>query len=335
MLGHAPDEHSCLSSSVPASPQQEADDEAVAWGGQWGVGLDLPPPVFPQLVVLPPPSTLVELYEAIRSFPASTTLGVDMLNPRIFLRLPRVFLLQLLILFAICEILGAWPTQIATVLIPLLPKKTGGRRPIGIFPSFIRLWFRLRSPIVRAWERSHARSFFYAGAGAGADVASWIQASLLENAAAARLASAASLIDLVKAFERVPHQQLVAEGLHWDYPMWILRLTIAAYRLGRRISIGGIVSGMIFALRGITAGSVTATTELRLLLLRALDGLVAASPVPLQVYVDDIFQHFAASLKVVIRDLPVAFRLMALALEGLGLEVSRLKSGGLASSSAL
>ena len=113
---------------------------------------------------------------------------------------------------------------------------------------------------------------------------------MLEHASSCQLASAASLIDLVKAFERVPHQQLIAEGLHWEYPTAILRLTIAAYRLGRRISVNGIVSSIVYALRGITAGSVSATTELRLLLLRALDGIVAAFPsVPLHVYVDDMF----------------------------------------------
>ena len=72
---------------------------------------------------------------------------------------------------------------------------------------------------------------------------------------------------MVKAFERVCHISLLNQAKQWRYPLWLLRLTIAAYRLGRRISINGVVSALVTAFRGITAGSVTATTELRLLLL--------------------------------------------------------------------
>ena len=36
---------------VPASPQKEVDIEAQAWSEQWGVNLDIPPAVFPQLEV--------------------------------------------------------------------------------------------------------------------------------------------------------------------------------------------------------------------------------------------------------------------------------------------
>ena len=336
LLGDAPQHQSNLPTGVPASPQQEAGDEAQAWALQWGNGLDIPPPTFPMLSVPPPPMLLSELYEAIRSFPPTTLLGVDAYNPRMLLRLPRQFLKQLLMLFTTCELLGQWPQQINTVLIPLLPKSDGGRRPIGNFPTFIRTWFRARASHVKRWEFGHPRSFFYAGAGMGADVASWTQAALLEHASASKLASAAAFLDLVKCFERVPYDQLIAEGLHWEYPMWVLRLAIAAYRLGRRISINGVVSGMIYALRGLTAGSVFATTELRLLLLRALDAVVRSFPlVPLQVYIDDVFQHFAGPLRLVIRDLPAAFRLLATGLEALGLEVSRDKTFGLASTRAL
>jgi hypothetical protein len=95
----------------------------------------------------------------------------------------------------------------------------------------------------------------------------------MENAALSRIAAAASLIDLVKAFERVSHTGLRDAAVRWGYPLWALRLSIAAYRLNRRVSINGILSRVVVACRGITAGSTFATTELRLLLLTALDGL--------------------------------------------------------------
>ena len=51
------------------------------------------------------------------------------------------------------------------------------------------------------------------------------------------------------------------------YPVQILRLSIAAYRLQRSIGIDGIYSRTIVATRGITAGSGFATSELLLLLM--------------------------------------------------------------------
>jgi hypothetical protein len=69
----------------------------------------------------------------------------------------------------------------------------------------------------------------------------------------------------VKAFERAPHQWLVAQGTRFRYPMMILRLSIKAYRLERTLCIDGLCSKLLVANRGITAGAVHATTELRLL----------------------------------------------------------------------
>ena len=66
--------------------------------------------------------------------------------------------------------------------------------------------------------------------------------------------------------------------IEWDYPLWALRLSIAANRLGRRISINGMLSSDMTACRGITAGTAFATAELRLLLLTALDNVVRAFP---------------------------------------------------------
>ena len=158
---------------------------------------------------------------------------------------------------------------------------------------------------------------------------------MLEHAANTSLASAASFSDLVKAFDRVNHMVLIAEAQHWDYPMWILRLCLAAYRMGRRITMNGIVSHVIFALRGLTAGSVTATTEMRCLMLRTLDFVVRAFPaVPLQGYVDDMYQFMAAPLSVMLhKDYGFAAAVRALmdGLKKLDLQISITKSVGIAS----
>ena len=80
-------------------------------------------------------------------------------------------------------------------------------------------------------------------------------------------AFAASLLDLIKAFETVPHDVLVKAAHAKKYPLILLRLCLAAYRLQRTIGVDGIFSRKVSATRGITAGAGFAALELRLLLL--------------------------------------------------------------------
>ena len=160
---------------VPAAPQQEVNIEAEAWSEQWGVNLDIPPAVFPQLEIAPPAPTLPELVTAIMSFHIGIALGTDMYHPRTLPRLAPALLSALLNVFVLFEVLGTWPSVITDGLIALIPKVSGGRRPIGICLTLIGIWLRLRAPHVRAWERAHERAFFYAGQGRGAYAAVWLK----------------------------------------------------------------------------------------------------------------------------------------------------------------
>ena len=85
----------------------------------------------------------------------------------------------------------------------------------------------------------------------------------------------ASLLDLVKAFERVPHQVLVRNAIDHGYNLWMLRLSLSTYRMHRVLIVDGVASDTMLASRGITAGGVHATVELRLLLIGTVDGLYA------------------------------------------------------------
>ena len=83
------------------------------------------------------------------------------------------------------------------------------------------------------------------------------------------------MLDLVNAFEMIPHRHIIAAAIRHSYPLWLLRLSLAAYRLPRAIGVEGVFSRCIIATRGITAGSGFATTELRALLLDVIDNEVA------------------------------------------------------------
>ena len=137
-----------------------------------------------------------------------------------------------------------------------------------MFPTTIRLWFRVRLAIVRVWEKQNELLSVFGGAGMGAQKAAFQISLTAEMAALDKIDFGAGLLDLVKAFETVPHHILVAIARELGYPLPLLRLCLASYRLKRSIGVEGVFSKTVTATRGITAGVGFATLELRLLLLR-------------------------------------------------------------------
>ena len=104
-----------------------------------------------------------------------------------------------------CELLGEWTKAMALILIALLPKGDGDLREIGLLPLMPRILMRARRSVMWSRERAHQAPFVYAGVSRGADIAAWRQAANVELAAAMGLEYAKALLDLVKAFDRIPH----------------------------------------------------------------------------------------------------------------------------------
>ena len=50
-------------------------------------------------------------------------------------------------------------------MIVLIPKSDGGRRPIGLFPTLVRIWMRIRAARATRWEAATDRPCLYGGAG--------------------------------------------------------------------------------------------------------------------------------------------------------------------------
>ena len=156
-----------------------------------------------------------------------------------------------------CERTGVWPEGVALVLIALLPKTDGGFRPIGLMPGPPRVWMRARRNVARKWESRNTRPWLYAGKGMGANVAAWKQSFAAELAATMKtsIEYVLKLLDLVKAFDLVPLWLLIREAIALDYPLRILRLSIATYQLKRVLRVGSVISKCVWAVTGITAGS--------------------------------------------------------------------------------
>ena len=277
------------STDYPLCDQADIEREADQWASLWKVNTryscDFPTHELSRLDVL----YAHTIRRAALTFPIATGVGCDNIAPRAIARLSDETLDALGRLLLACEIVGEWGAIVELVLIVLLPKPDGGRRPIGLFPTIIRVWMRARSDLAKSFEASTYRPSIFGGAGMGSQRAAWQVAFQAEAAALKSEHYGQSLLDLVKAFEKIPHHKVVAAARKHGYNLTILRLTFAAYRLPRSIGVEGIYSRMVIACCGITAGSGFATVELRALLLDVIDSTYVLWPsVRLVLMVDDI-----------------------------------------------
>ena len=197
---------------------------------------------------------------------------------------------------------------------------------------------RIRLDVMRSCQSQNERSYFYAGPGKGAVATAWKQGAWAELAS--RLSSGVhysiALLDLVKAFDRIPYWFLLEQALECGFDVCLLVFSIAAYRLARVFGVDGVFSCKMWASRGITAGPVVATIEMRLVMIGALDRVVAAGlHVRLTCFVDDVSIEAAGSHKFVATNLVEATQIFTEGLEGAEMSFSDTKNMIAASSSAL
>ena len=142
-----------------------------------------------------PRLTRAQVRAAISTFPAGTGVGADNISPRALARLSDEAIDALIELYSKLEEAGTWSDELDLVLIVLLGKSDGGRRPIGLFPTLIRVWMRARTPLARGFENANADTCIYGSAGMGAQRAAWCEAFRAEAAALAGGDQAQVLLD--------------------------------------------------------------------------------------------------------------------------------------------
>jgi hypothetical protein len=198
--------------TAPLCDQGSVDKQGSEWGTLWEEHATYVNPLFNlQLEMFNDLAhDLIPL--AASTFPGDTGLGEDNMAPRALGRLSQEAIQALAHLFLAFEKFGDWPTLLN--LIVLLPKGEGGFRPIGLFPTEIRIWFRVKLITIKIWEKQNEMESVFGGPGMGAQKAAFQISVVAEVAAMEKVEFGAGLLDLVKAFETVPHHILVAIAIN-------------------------------------------------------------------------------------------------------------------------
>ncbi len=265
---------------------------------------------------------------AARRFKPYTGIGADLFRPHWFAWLSDPLLQVISQFMTAIEGAGRWPGQVLVVLVHLIPKEGGGRRPIGLLASIVRWWERVRAPLIQQWRARNARPFNWAAPGRSAERAVWEQ-SLLDEAAMARgWCSASTLVDLVRAFEHVPLEVLWRKAKAHHFPLRLICLVLELCAAPRRLVFRGAVSEATNTLTAVVAGLVAAIDCMYLMVVDTLDGLRRDFPaLRLVAYVDDLTLHRIGREEEVKSDIEAATaRLVKELEEGCRLVVSRAKS---------
>ncbi len=278
---------------LSAAPQDLVDRDTLEWEAIWtsrdslasapwrGAGGGAEP--------LPRP-TVAEMRRAAYSFKVGTGTGVDGVPPRHYAWLSDELLGSIMDLLMFLEEAALWPSQVSEALMRLIPKPSGGRRPIGLLASLVRLWERIRRPILRAWRVEADRPYNWMGRGRGAQRAVWVQSVMDEACKQRGLATGAVLVDLVKAFEQVVLAIVWREGVARGFPLRLLRLGLEACAFTRRLALGAAHGRRtVDSLSAILAGSGFASDMMFLVLVKPMDTLMVEYPcLDIFVIADDV-----------------------------------------------
>ncbi len=282
-----------------------------------------------------PRLTPAQLRDSSSSFSRATASTYDGFHPRHFGLLSDAALAALGAILEAVELLGAWPSQVDLVVMPLLPKPKGGYRPIGLLAGIYRLWSKARRAVADDWEAQHQRPYFAASAGYGPLDAVWRQAVRQEAGVAQGCEAAAVMEDMASFYELMSRGRLMAEAEALGFPGPVLRASLAAYAAPRVLAMRGRISREVFPKVGVIAGCSLATTYVRIYYVRPYDTLALSVPpsIDFNVYIDDTVIMAEGEASVVAPELAKArAKFIEMVKEVLGGEIAVGKTGVVASS---
>ena len=129
-----------------------------------------------------------------------------------------------------------WLAPIQTLIYFLVPKTPTGERPIGLMPSIVREWERMRKPILDQLMISQNRPYDRACKGRSLEMAAWQHLAPGRRAGRkTRRGRATALLDMTRCFEQVRLWHV----WRWGFPRALLRIILVVFSFQRRVELWG------------------------------------------------------------------------------------------------
>jgi hypothetical protein len=234
--------------------------------------------------------TIEHFRDLTRSYRWDTAVGADNWRPRDLASLDDRLTRRLIDIMELMLLDAVVPVQMQLLIVVLIPKAAGGERPIGIFPTIMRLldrWFRWSYGA--QWLQRQCLEPFYGQRGRTVEDAIWRGGLLTEWAAASGKCALTQLFDIAKAYEHIGHEKLWNEGMRCGFSATMLCWLLRSFQLRRRLQLEGGLSQEIVARRSVVPGSSFADLAMRIMLTRLVTAARSRWPrAAFAVVVDDI-----------------------------------------------
>ena len=267
---------------VVCDNQRAAEKETQPWHKLWRRDAAKLPLVWPKvsrsevLELLPTPE---EARATSKRFSPGTALGADIIHPRHLATLDEGSVVLVVAWWALVLWAGEVGGPAALVLVPMIPRPDGAKRPVGLFNGLIRpLVGWLRSSAGAVFSEASDRKFFFGVANRSIEQGVWTSGASAEMARAQGKDGGTAFADISKAYENISFQDLQEKAIDANFNVIILRFLIGLYRQGRVILHGEVASSICFPANGVIAGCNFADMMMRIVLLPILDRIVENWP---------------------------------------------------------
>ncbi len=207
--------------------------------------------------------TPAALRAAAKSFNDNTS--SDQLSTQLISELPDCVLEEFCTVFLYVIQQASLPACGFEVFLFLLPKKLGGFRTIGMFPTFYRLLMKLLSPEFRDWDSANANQNDTAQKGVEAEYELYKKQIIIEVAKSKGLHFVQFLFDFKKYYDHIIPSKLLEEVEITGFPLLAFALSLQGHSLPRRITMQGHFSRKLNAFaKSIVAGCTSSTSIARM-----------------------------------------------------------------------
>ena len=274
-----------------SAPQDHVQHHRDVWARYWGSRDMKGPGLCWEEVEASPKLNPERLRKTASTFGVNTS-AADGWHPRMFSELSDEALQGLSDIYHMIELVGNFPSDHQTLLVRLIPKPNSlESRPIGLYKGLFRLWAKRRTDALRSWSREHPEAAKFINTLPGRQTLDGVWRAQLQGYLdqSEGLEAAEVMWDVRTCYEHVSHAKLADQARAQNYPLQLLRVSIASYGWERQV-IGdlNIMAAPVLPGAGIVAGSSMATFEIAMYMQAELGSTVKKHDIGLSVHIDDL-----------------------------------------------